>query len=163
MSATTIRCGAETPNGPCTRKVAAGSACGFHPDSRNDTADTEPRPAELCGCEHPLPITDDHGEVRCVKCGHRPSTTEEENVTEETPKPPWNPFREEPYLERQAEKQHQAHERLFGDPEPEPEEPTKPQGSANGGEGEAEPGAVYEWTPHGRMRVYDLDDTDPTE
>jgi len=75
-TATTIRCGAPTPNGPCTRKVAPGSRCGFHPDSRNDSADTEPRPAEFCGCEQGLSVLDtdtEETEIRCLKCGRPPN------------------------------------------------------------------------------------------
>ena len=58
----------------------------------------------------------------------------------EAPEPegPANPFADPAYLARQAEKQRRDRQRLFG-PEPEPEDPpSKPQGSADGGEGEPE-------------------------
>lgn len=66
---------------------------------------------------------------------------------------PFNPFTDPARLERQAEKQRRDHERLFG-PGPEPEDPpSKPEGDADGGQGEPET-AVYEEGPHGRIRVW---------
>lgn len=59
-------------------------------------------------------------------------------------------------LARQAEKQRQWHEQIFG-PESEPTEPsTTPQGDVDAGKGEPDD-AIYEMTEHGRMRVWPID------
>lgn len=67
-------------------------------------------------------------------------------------------FNEE--IRRQAEdKSRRSAGNLFGREEPEPEASGRPQGSADAGRGEPDD-AVFEETPHGRMRVFDLDDNE---
>ena len=72
-----------------------------------------------------------------------------------------NPFTDPAHLAREEAKQDAARERLFGPVPAETEQPTKPEGSANGGEGEAEEHEYEDvQTESGmqRMRVFDLDE-----
>jgi hypothetical protein len=180
---TTVECGAETPNGRCTRRVGVGGHCPFHPESgRNGTADAGLSP-DPCGCVDPLPVRDSHGEVRCVKCGHAPANeriempqgrkaleadllrrsneaAERRAAAEaaDPDRPAWNPFADPDHQERQTAKEQRDRELIFGPEPPELEPPTRPVGSANGGEGD--PGDItIDYTPSGEpFRVYDLDD-----
>jgi hypothetical protein len=68
-AAGTIRCGAPTERGVCTRRLRPGERCPDHgvlapPDGG------EPRPmkAKPCSCSRPVTFADDF-EVRCVRCG----------------------------------------------------------------------------------------------
>lgn len=192
MTATVTPCGAWTPNGPCGRKVAPGNRCAFHPENgTNGSADADALSPGVCACEDALPVTDSHGEVRCVKCGHAPSpderivmptgrkaleadllrrsneAAERRAVAEaeaEKDRPPFNPFTADPaFLERQAAKAQRDREALFGPEPPEQKPPTRPAGSADGGEGtplEVE----FDTTLDGqRFQRFDLDDLNREE
>ena len=73
MSATgTIRCGAITKKGFCTRRLHPGERCVDHgilaPPDSTELKRLEPEP---CHCPRPIRWVDDLG-VRCIKCGRNP-------------------------------------------------------------------------------------------